>query len=597
MMKFTSVKNNLILGDDNYCLTDLTESSRAGRGVRLEQNIGKLSIGTFLNYPRFYPHIKKVISIYSSYNYASKYKLSAGYLVKDFDEGKSAHLISISGSARPYSWISLDSEFANGIVDGNYTNAYKGDFKTNYSFFRTFINFTIANEKFPGYFSNTRNLAGGLNMNIKKRTSLSFNYNSNYSNMALDTMFSNAPYTENITSTLGFKFNKNHSIGFSIVKRSSQDRLETKLFDFEETTTRINFSSRLNKFELRLSGGYGMTKNFLEKNEGESINITRARFSLKYQITEKIVFDAFLNYHANQRFLVQDLKDFYYGGAINTEWEKVSLVARYQSNYQIEEYYKDRSILDFSFNYRINSKNNISAVTYYNLIRNSYNNKELKILIRYTYTINVPVSRKGNIGSIKGRIINNGVENIEGIVITYCGDIAITDKKGRFKFPLVKAGEGYLFINESEIGLNSIAETPGPYKIKVVSGQENKFEIAYTKSARITGKIIIEEDINKNNNDYVSVKEELENLIIEAKKDNETFRVITKQNGEFSFEDLRPGTWIVQVYKTGLPKGYELIADTYNLTLSTKQEKVINVMIKKKSRKVKFQNSFKNLKK
>lgn len=591
-VKYSTKKNAIIVGDNNYRLSDLTESSRYGRGGRFEQTRNKVTVGAFINFPRFYPDLKRVSSVYASYLSDTRYKLSAGFLSKAFVDKTSANIVTLSGVAQPYKWGNIEAEIASGLENGKMTKAFQSKIKAGFSFFSAFVNYTKADADFPGYFSNTKNLGTGFNFKIKKRSNVSLYYISNYANMALDTMYTNAPYSNNMDISYSFRIHKNHSLRLSAIRRSSEDRMEPKLFHFYENTTRLSLNNKIGKVDVNISGEIGKIDNQLQQNEGDPTNSVRANLSFKYKISKRTTFDAFVNYHGNQRYLGSELKDFYYGGALNTDVKRLSLVAKYQSNYQIEEYYKDRSILDLSIKYHLAKQHDLAVVTYYNLVKNSYDKKELKILFKYTYTLLAPLSKKENIGSLKGRIINNGIPNVQGIVLMLNGNMSVTNKDGYFNFPLVKAGEAYLFIDDSKTGVNSIPEKAGPYKVDILPGQENYFEIGYTQSAKIKGKIIIEEDERKDEKDYIAIKENLTSLIIEAKKRDELFRVVSHKDGTFNFNDLRPGNWVVKVYATGIPSGYELITSTFNVDLMPGIEKVLEVRLKKKARKVKFQKSF-----
>ena len=88
------------------------------------------------------------------------------------------------------------------------------------------------------------------------------------------------------------------------------------------------------------------------------------------------------------------------------------------------------------------------------------------------------------------------------------------------------------------------------------------------------------------------VKEKLNRLIVEAKKDNEVFRVFTDNNGNFSFEGLRPGDWKVKVYKNGIPPEYELLTEFFSVNLEPGQNEKIEVELVKKQRRIKFQKNF-----
>lgn len=291
-----------------------------------------------------------------------------------------------------------------------------------------------------------------------------------------------------------------------------------------------------------------------------------------------------------QQYLTDDVQRFFYGATIDANWNnKIKILFQYQNNYQIEEYYQDRSLFGLQAHYLIHPDHELAIGVDYDLRKNSLNNTILSASIKYTYRINVPVSRREDVGGLHGKIINDGVENIEGIQLTFAGNIVFSDKNGEFEIPFIKVGKHFLFMDNSKSGLNTIAESPGPYMIDIQPGEKTYFEITLTKSGKITGKIVIEEDENKNRKGYIQVKAKLDKLIIEVNNDNETYRVFTNKNGAFNFNDLRPGVWNLIVYTRGIPDGYKLLTNEFNINLSSLEIKNVNIIIKKKSRKIKFQ--------
>lgn len=82
--------------------------------------------------------------------------------------------------------------------------------------------------------------------------------------------------------------------------------------------------------------------------------------------------------------------------------------------------------------------------------------------------------------------------------------------------------------------------------------------------------------------------------MIEAKNKDEVFRIFTTEEGKFSFEGLRPGPWTVKVYEHNIPKEYELVTDLFNLALTSGDTKQVEVKIKEKRRRIKFQKTLDN---
>jgi len=589
-VKYSSTKSKVVIGDNSYRLTDLTEGSRNGRGVEYKHKFKKLSVGSFINYPRFYPNIKRVFSVFGSYSSSKKLRINAGILSKSFVTDSTALLITISGEASPFTWGNIKLEYASGMANGKMTKAYSTAFKVNYSRYKLFFNYTTADKDFPGYLSNSRYISSGISTIILRKINLSFNYNLNHFNFALDTMYANAPFSNNLNFSIGYTLNYKHSISIGIRMSGREDMGTPKQFNYKENTVRITLNSKVKRFKIKIYGAMGKTKNLLQLKEGELTNALNANLSLQYKINKNLFVSSFVSYMGGQQYLSDDYTRLFYGGTINANWKKkMTIIFQYQNDYELVEYFRNRSLLALKANYKTNNKHEIGVSVNYNLRKSSINNTQLTASLNYTYTLNIPVSRKEDIGSLQGKVINKGVDNVEGIIFTLAGNIAITDKNGEFDFPFVKTGTHFLFMDNSKSGLNSIAETAGPYKIEIIPGEKYFFEVSLTKSGKISGTILIEEDENIDKKGFIPVKEELKNLIIEAGNGNETYRVFTKNDGTFNFQDLRPGQWKVKVYDRGIPKGYKLETDEYNINLTSEQEKNLKVIIKKKSRRIKFQ--------
>jgi len=589
-VKYSSLHSKVILGDNSYRLTDLTEGSRNGRGAGYEHKFNKMSLGSFINYPRFYPLIKQVSSVYSSYFFNEKYLLNAGYLNKAFITDSAAHLMTISGEASPFKWGNIMLEYATGMTNGEITNAYATIININYLKYRFFFNFKNAPKDFPGYLTNSRYISTGINTTVFRKVNLSLNYNLSNLNIALDTMYANAPYSDNLNLTIGYILNYNHSISIGLIMRGREDMAIPKQFNYKEYTARVTLQSKVKQFNINLYGAVGKTKNYLELIEGEPTDIFNANLSIQYKINKNITLKCFGSYLGNKQYLTSDFTRLYYGSMINAAWNNnLSVVFQYQNDFEIEEYYRDRSLFALNANYLLNKRHEFGVVVNYNLRKTSINKTQLATSLNYAYIINIPVSKREDIGSLQGKVINKGVDNIEGIIFTLAGNIAISDKNGEFEFAAIEKGSHFLFMDNSISGLNSIAEISGPYNVEILPGQEYFFEVTLTKSAGISGKIVVQEDENKGKKGFIQVKEQLKNLIIEVSKDDEIYRIFTKNDGTFNFEDLRPGQWKVKVYDRGIPKGYRLQTNEYILDLSAAQVKEINVIILKKSIKIKFQ--------
>lgn len=589
-VEYITPKSKMILGDHTYKLSYLTEFSRYGRGGSADHTFNHITVGSFINFPRFYPLIKREIAAYAAYESFRKFRINVGYLNKLNNNEEVNHLVTLNGTGSPFKWASFDGEYAVGTSGKEYRQAVKTELRINLRRINLLYNYTMAEKSFPGYFNDTRYMLANGTIRLSNKIDLGVNYNFNHQNTALDTLYANAPFSKNLFFTLNYRLLKDGRLSASYNLRERQDRMEPKKFDYNENSMRLILNKRIRNLGFDLLGEYGNTKNLLLP-ENERLNaMYHSRLTINYRNSGKFNLSGFVSYHQNNRYIEPDRKNWVYGASINTTVsKKLSLFANYQSSYNMEEYYLDRSLLDGRLSYSPNKNNSIEISGRYNLIKNSLDVKELAFMVKFVHTFNIPVSKKKTIGKLSGKVINKGVKNIEGIVLSVGTDQAVTDKDGNFSFPMLPAGNYYMMVDYPKAGLNAITEIPTPCQVEIQAGNETKFDIGLTRSAKILGEIVIVKEVATSEKTFAEIRNKLGKLMIEAKNEGEVFRIFTTEDGKFSFEGLRPGAWTVKVYNIGIPKEYELVTDLFNLALTSGDTKYVEVKIKEKRRRIKFQ--------
>lgn len=498
----------------------------------------------------------------------------------------------ISGKSKPNKWIDLDLELAGGLKNGQLYKAYKSVIHTKVRSTRAHFTYTQADKDFPGFYNNSRFLSTGISSRIKSKFSMTLNYDLNRSNMVLDTLYANAPFSQNLNLITNYRIIGNNRISIALFRRNREDRKEPQLFNYTEYSGRLSSQNRFEKLRMHGYVEIGKVQNHLPMAEGELTNSFKANLSMSYKIKPQFTIDAFINYQMGEKYKTKDISSFYYGATINAKLNKnLKLLIAYQNNYQVEEYYRDRSLLNVNGYYTINQKHDLGVGINYHLVRNSLNKKEFSAFMRYTYSFRLKTTKVDNIGSLKGKILNHGVERIEGLIINLAGNYTVTDKDGNFEFPTVTKGEYYLILNDANTGLNTILEETGPFKIQILPGQVSEIELAMTMSANISGQIVIEQDSKASDKGYIISDGSIKELLIEAKKGEEILRLFTDKKGQFAFNDLRPGQWSIKIYSVGLPSGYTIKREVYTLDLSPGEKYSLEVPIKRKAYKIKFQKS------
>lgn len=589
-MKYSTPHLDVFLGDYNFGLSELTESSRNGRGVKLQFKQKNWIIGSYYNVPRYYPLITNVYSAFSSYSFNTNNKISIGFLTKKDSTNNNIQLVTFSANNKPFKWLNTNLELAGGKDRNSITKAYKGGITIQNSIFSCNANYLYADPKFSGFVANSTRFFSGLSFQLKK-LNISFNYDLNSTNYAMDTVYANMPYSKNFNGTASLRISQNNILtlgGYIVVLK---DKSSKPLFDYTTANSRFSFQSTIRKLNVTLMGDVGtMTNRLIQSGEDNSL-IYNGTLTMGYSLSQSFNINAFGTLQGGQKS-VTGSKLFYYGSTMMVNLNnRFSLSVQYNSDYEWQYYTSDRSLLSLSLNGRINTNNEISVTADYNLVKNTLDKKEYNVQFRYTHTFNLPVYKKKDVGTVVGKIINHGVERVSGIRLNLNGVVTITDKEGNFKFPVIPVGTYVLGIDASSFGLNAITETAGPYEITVLPAKLTKFQFAMTKSARIEGKIKIQEDVRAGQKGYIPIKEQVERLIVEASNGTDVFRVFSDKDGTFIFEDLRPGSWIVKIYPNGLPQGYELATNQQNVNLVFGKQESIEFIILKKARQIKFQTT------
>jgi len=591
-VEYITPNSKIMLGDQTYKLSYLTEFSRYGRGGSAEHTFNRITVGSFINFPRFYPKIKREVAAYAAYESFSKFRLNVGYLNKLSNKEEVNHLLTLNGTGSPFKGANFDGEYAVGTSGKEYRQAVKTELRVNFRRVNLLYNYTTSEKSYPGYFTDTRYMLANGTIRLSDKIDLGVNYNFNHQNMALDTLNASAPYSENLFFTLNYRFLKDGRLSASYNLRERQDRLEPKKFDYKENSMRLILNKHIGNLGFDLLGEYGNTRNLL-LSENERLNaIYHSRMTLNYRNSDKFSLNGFISYRQNNRYLVKDRKNWVYGASVNTTVsKKMSMLVNYQSSYNVEEYYLDRSLVDGRLSYSPNKNNSIEISGRYNLIKNSLEVKELAFMVKFVHTFNIPVSKKKNMGKLSGKVVNKGVKSIDGIVLSVGTYQTVTDKNGNYSFSMLPAGSYYMMVDYQKAGVNAITEMPSPYLLDIPAGKEIEFNMALTRSSKISGEIVIVKEVAAADKTYAEIRNKLGKLMIEAKNEDEVFRIFTTEDGKFSFEGLRPGSWTVKVYEHDIPKEYELLTDLFTVALTSGDTKYIEVKIKEKRRRIKFQKT------
>jgi hypothetical protein len=182
------------------------------------------------------------------------------------------------------------------------------------------------------------------------------------------------------------------------------------------------------------------------------------------------------------------------------------------------------------------------------------------------------------------------------VLVNMAGFAAITDHTGTFTLSALKPGTYYLTVENGSIGQDLVTTEKMPLAVEVKGGERTRIEIRLTKSGRISGELALLSPTEKGDDTLALVglagaagqgnQVRFGNNLVEVTRDDEFFRQMTDADGKFSFAGLRPGIWVVKVYKDNLPLYHHLEKEKFVIEVRGSEEKVIAVSVIPRIRKI-----------
>ncbi|MDD5694810.1 MAG: carboxypeptidase-like regulatory domain-containing protein [Bacteroidales bacterium] len=580
------------IGDRNYSLTPLTENSRYGRGVAAALKNRRMEIGGFYNKPRFLPEVTDVYAGYFNFLFSDKNKIGVVYLHKKYSESvKPADIFSLTTSLEPFKYSKLYVEVSRGTQgDKSGYGAHLGfDFRTNKLSFSSFA--IYAGKDYPGYYTNTTTYSGNLSYQVLKKLSILANARHDDRNASRDTLYGVSPIRQDIRAGLGYSFGTSGTLRGYAGYISSEDRAVSKQFHYDEKYLRLEYIQMLNKFNLDFYSDLGTTTNYLLADHQEARSF-RAQAHLGYRPSDKFSVGGFAAFSRDNRYSRQVENTWYYGMDMTAWLSKTTYASfRFQNNYSIEEYYRDRSLMDFRFSQRFLRNHEITLMSQYALVQKYTDESDLSVRVTYSYRIGVPLKRVAEPGStVSGQVDNLGTTSVKGIILQLNGYTTSTDENGFFVFYNIKPGIYYLTIDKTSIQLTEIPDVQIPMTVVVEQDKDNFVRFGLTTAATVKGKL----EFNGNSGASASLSSSGQDparsnhVIIEMKMGEELIRKVTDPFGTFEFTYMRPGIWTMKIYANGLSKDYQLEQSEYQLDLKPGDRLDIPVVLKKKERVIKF---------
>ena len=588
--RYKNKQNDLTLGTATYHASYLLENLRYGIGASFKRQLNQFDWSGFINYPKYYPQIKKEYFLSSSYHFNEKWATTISYFSKESNRSQITQLGSWEGKGQLLELADFDWEYAFDLKQPQ-SKAVKSHLKLQLSPIRVTANLIHADKDFSGYIKNSDSYNLILNGKINRKINATLSYSKLEQNMALDTLYSNAPLRQQWNANFNWIFSKKFRLTASFNNRTSKDQLQ-HLFDYQTRTGQLLLSNTIHRINLNFQTQIGNTKNYLISQGSQSAFSMQNNLYFSYRGNDDFYLSAHINYSQDNRYSQSVAKTWQYSLSMNKKLtDRLNINIQATSSYDLEYYYMQRNLLSCNLNAKIGDNSQLGFQTRYNLIKNSTDKKELSLILRYTHQFKMPIAKNKETGVLEGAIHYSEKENKEGVLIHIGSQYTITNKQGVFSFPHLKAGQHYLTIDYSVLGIHALAETKGPYLVSVTPGVTNHFSLNISPDCTIHGVVKIKQEKASSPNTIISPVDK-KGITLSITNGKENLQTTTDQFGHFQFKHLAPGRWTIQINKDKLPNGLIKEGQSRELDIQPAEDKQIDFILKKQLRIIKFQQTF-----
>jgi hypothetical protein len=604
-VSFLSRHLDLHFGDRSYLLSPLTERQSYGRGVEADIRPGKFGLGAFFLENRWGKPKTSKVGAYLSYDFNAKFHLRGNFLIKgmkrpfsfrDYD----GRIYSLQTGFKPVKETRLNLEygFSQSEKEGESNDfAFRVDLaghifnQISYSLERTF-----AGSKYLGYVNDADYKSGTLSFPLYRKLRGELFYRTYENNLDVDSTKGTANREKTYQSSISYSFASGTQISLDYKNLFREDRVLPADYNYEETTVKLRITEIVSKFSLSTDVERG---GFEDKIKAiKSDNLERYSFYANFNAS----------YWHSYSFYARIGHSSFTGSPERTKSLGISSFWHIKKKISLSLNYRwDESALN-----RSQRQNNLFSTLSYSLphshalvfrsqwsVSKQGSEKDFSFLAMYNIPLEIPLTEKNSTGVLKGGVYDkegSSKKPVPKVILTAQGATAITDNNGEFIFPSLEPGTCFLQLERSSIGLDRVPTEKFPLLIEVRHRKAAEIEIGVVRSCRISGrvKVLPSAPDKKQSGEQMrsgdsllwigpgekgSLLKILGNTLVELTDGKENLRQLTDQNGGFSFEDLRPGKWILKVHDEDLSSQYYLEQKEFQIELKPGEKKEVVVRV------------------
>lgn len=590
-LSYYSPNFDVYMGDGGYRLSSLTEENFDSRGVEVTGRLGNFTTGGFYAFNRPSSVTQKEAGARLACDFGPWLNLGLNYLnkKKPSQELENGHIWGVQLA----SWLWEKNKFTGELAlsrstqnEGARDKAWQGRLDGQIININYFLEKKYAGPEFASFQRNLDFLAGNFFWPMFENLNFSFYGQKWRDNLDFNPASEIATSEKLYRSSLAYQPLENTSFSLGYETFDREDLLAPVDFNFKQQNFKLNWNQVLNRVSLDATLERGRLDDHLL---AETFGTSGYSVYTYYSLSPSQRFGIF--YKAGQ-YEFNGSPDWHTTIGLSIDWQLLGNLwwdFIYQKNDHTSQQFNsnfkyilfENQLVEAGFNY----------YDFYSLV-----DDQVSFFVSYSIPWAMPVGLKGNIGSLRGKIYDAQKPDkpgIKNVVLKIGQATAVTDSKGEFFFPMLKAGQNFLMVERGSIGLERTLTETLPLEVNIEGTRVKKIEIGVIDAARLTGRVAVFEK-------QVAVREQvaatpggefvlesgrvvpktagagegleevsgLEDILLELSNEKETLRRVTDSRGRFSFEDLKPGRWTLKINNFNLPPLHYLEKETLIIELA-----------------------------
>jgi len=548
------------IGDRGYSLSPLLERYNYARGLELTYENTRFDVSAFYTQRRWLVKPHKEAGVGIRLRIGQKASLKTNFLSKkdeSVNDGSRQSLFGLEGAfALPGDGeagfelaLNPDEKPSASTAGGRLSLRGRLPHDGNFAF-----EWIRAGPDFRGYYNDSEYIVGSLRIPVVARLTSRTNLRSYARNLNNDPSQLSAIRERQFTTDILFRLAGSSRFALDLHRFSRRDDLPGSKLNFSEQTVKL--TAARTGHALSLSGSVERGKLFNKSTDSES-SLERYSCSLVWRPTSDQSY-SFYGHTGLSYYTVEPRR--YRNIGISGTWSLIpnlTLRIRLLRNQYLSEVDRCYSEVSGTIRWVLSPAQSLTLSA--NVEQNTHDHTDIALLLQYTTTFGIPLSRKKSLGSLVGMVYRGGMphhEPVPSVIIIVDGNVAVTDAEGRFELPALRPGFHSLYLDPKSLGIGMTTQRPMPMVVTIEGGKVTKLNIGVVLECNITGTFQVQApDLvpvrldNSPDELNVVVAEphiNFDEIVVQVSNQDETFVEQPGTDGRFAFNHLRPGKWQVR---------------------------------------------------